>query len=63
MYEELQRRLNERVSVEAKSVEAAMVMATECIDDQSLIEYEWKIQVWDETLRIPPPLKRSLAVS
>lgn len=49
VYGELQRCLDERVSVEAQAVEAAMLMAKECIEDQSLIEYEWKIQVRHET--------------
>lgn len=33
------------MSVEAKAVEAAMAMAKGCIEDQSVIEYEWKMQV------------------
>lgn len=33
------------MSVEAKAVEAAMAMAKECIEEQSAIEYEWKMQV------------------
>eukprot|EP00752_Nemacystus_decipiens_P002219 g2107.t3 len=55
---ELQRCLDERVSVEAQAVEAAMGMAKGCIDDRSLVEYEWNIQggsfVVDQGARIVP---------
>eukprot|EP00903_Cladosiphon_okamuranus_P015252 g14094.t3 len=58
VYGELQRYLDERVSIEAQAVEAAMDMAKGCIDDTSLIEYEWKIQGGsfevDEEVRLVP---------
>ncbi|CAM9397884.1 unnamed protein product, partial [Ectocarpus sp. 12 AP-2014] len=58
VYGELQRCLDERVSEEQRAVEAAMTMAEECIDEQSAIEHEWKIQgksfSVDESFRLVP---------
>ncbi|CAB1113052.1 unnamed protein product [Ectocarpus sp. CCAP 1310/34] len=58
VYGELQRCLDERVSEEQQAVEAAMTMAEECIDEQSAIEHEWKIQgksfSVDENFRLVP---------
>lgn len=45
VYGELQLCLDQRVSVEGRAVEAAIAMAKERIEDQSMIEYEWKMQV------------------
>lgn len=45
VYRELEGYLDTRVSEEARAVEASMAMARECIDSQSAIEHEWRIQV------------------
>lgn len=55
VYGELQRCLDERVSEEQRAVEAAMTIAEECIDGQSAIEHEWKIQVRCHAPTLPPP--------
>lgn len=39
--------------VEAKAVEVAMTMAKECIEEQSIIEFEWKMQVGDDISSTP----------
>lgn len=55
VYGELQRCLDERMSEEQRAVEVAMTMAEECIDEQSTIEHEWKIQVRSYAPTLPPP--------